>query len=74
MLSEHDLKHLDPQAFLHVHAQIGMAVWQSQALEDTLCHFIVLILKLPPSKADEEVRAVLEKTHSHYRPTRKGTP
>jgi hypothetical protein len=48
-------------AFVELHKRVGMALWQSQAFEDTLCRFIVLILKLPASRAEAEVLEILEK-------------
>jgi hypothetical protein len=64
MVTEDDLKQLDPETFLAVHSRIGLALWHSQALEDALCYHITLVLKMPVSKAEVEVREVLEKMQS----------
>jgi hypothetical protein len=54
----------DPSAYIELHSRIGIALWKIQAFEDALCHFITLVLKLPPSRAEKEVRAVLAKMQS----------
>ena len=39
---------------------MGKALWQIQALEDTLAHLIALVLKLPARASIEEAEAILE--------------
>jgi hypothetical protein len=56
-----DTKPVKLTAFVELHSRIGIALWQSQAFEDALVRFIVLILKLPPSRAEAEVLEILEK-------------
>jgi hypothetical protein len=58
------LKPVNIQDFVELHKRIGLALWHSQAFEDSLSRFITLILKLPPSRAEDEVNAVLEKMFS----------
>ena len=53
-------KQVELRDFEELHKLIGMALWHSQAFEDTLCRFIALILKLPPSRAETEMMEVLE--------------
>ena len=54
----------DPYAFTSVHYHIGLALWHIQAFEEVLCYFITLILKLPPSRGEQETKEVLEKLQS----------
>lgn len=42
-------------------SDIGKALWQIQAFEDTLAHLIALVLKLPPKASLEEAEAILSK-------------
>jgi len=58
------LKPLDPRVLIDVHYRIGLAMWHSQAFEDSLCFFIALALKLPPSRAESELRAIPEDLQS----------
>ena len=51
---------INPQDFLDLHAAIGMALWHGNGFEFSLTHFITRALKLPPSRAEQEVRHVLE--------------
>jgi hypothetical protein len=64
MVSEQDLMQIDPQTYIAVHTQIGVALWHSQVFEDALCYYITLVLKMPPSRAEAEAREVLEKLQS----------
>jgi hypothetical protein len=63
-METHQIKRPDPSAYIELHALIGIALWKAQAFEDALAYFITLVLKLPPSRAEKEVRAVLAKMQS----------
>jgi hypothetical protein len=63
-MQPNDLMQLNLPLFQDVAARIGLALWHSQAFEDTLCHFVALTLKLPASRAEAEVREVMEKTQA----------
>jgi hypothetical protein len=54
----------DPDAFVEVHMRLGIALWHCQLFEYALAHFVTLIIKLPPSRAEAEVRETLEKMQS----------
>jgi hypothetical protein len=51
---------LNPEYVFNLNAQIGHAVWQIQALEDTLAHLITIMLRVPQRVALEEAEEVLE--------------
>lgn len=50
---------LDP--FTDLHYRIGLAVWRIQAFEFVLVRCIALVLKMPESRAADEIAAVVEK-------------
>ena len=54
----------NPQAFQDIHFGVGLALWHIQAFENTLSYFIAIILKMPPSRAEEEAIRILEKLQS----------
>lgn len=51
----------DPRVFIEVHKQLGMALWCVQPLENELCYWIVLMLKLPASRTAADMQRLLEK-------------
>jgi chorismate mutase len=53
---------LNPDDLYDVYAHIGGAVWQIQAFENTLVHYLALVFKLPPKAAQAEAYSILEQT------------
>lgn len=58
------MRPIDPAHFVELHKRLGLALWHLQAFEDCLCKYIVIILKLPPSRAEDEMIAILRKLES----------
>ncbi len=54
----------DVEIFTNVHVALGTAMWQSQSLEDTLCAFIAIVLRIKPTDAEKEIRLLLDTLHS----------
>ncbi len=45
-----------------VYRALGRALWITQAFENTLAYYLTMTLKLAPDVAEEEARAILERT------------
>ena len=54
----------DRDAYCSVHMRLSIALWHSQAFEAVLACYVTLVLKLPPSRAEAEVRKTLFKMQS----------
>jgi hypothetical protein len=55
---------IDPVQFRDLHFKIGYALWQTQSFERTLIYYITLVLKMPPSRAEQDANAIMEKLAS----------
>jgi len=52
--------HEKTELLSELQSDIGKALWQIQAFEDTLAHLIAVVLKLPAKTSLEEAEAILE--------------
>jgi len=57
------MKTPDPETFAQVMTAIGNALWSCQQFESLLGQFIVLLVKLPPDRAEKETLELIERMH-----------
>lgn len=51
---------ITPEAVALLNSRIGQALWQTQGFEDSLAHYLTMILKLPPKVAIQEAEQILD--------------